>query len=474
MIGWTLLGLICLSFVFVGLTPTQTTTFQGGPNAAIVNSEVINIQEFEQAMENSVRQMGPAWNQLPAAQRQMFEVNLRQRVLNELINTRLLYKEAIETGFMPSKQAIREELVQLPYFQEDGRFSRQKYVSLLDANRMSPAAFEEQIRRQLVLQETSRVFSSALKKPEFLKELETSAEKTNAEISYVSFVKNDLVQQGPVTEAEVNEYLANEDNLAKVQTYYNAYPDEFKSEETVRARHILVKSGEDEAAAKQKIEEIQAEVTAQNFAELAGKYSEDAGSATKGGDLGYFPRGRMVKEFEEKAFSMPMGEVSEPIKSSFGYHLILVEDKKSADVTPFDDAKVGIARTQIAEGRQELALKEVEAAVKEGGDLTTVLKKYNLKWQSVGPFPLTQMDVPELTDDVVMAALKAKPSQEVVPQVLHADGKSFILKPAQLTQKTSEATQSTLENSGIAALDAWASSLRQDASVQLNTQLLAQ
>lgn len=478
-IGYSLLGLICLSFVFVGLTPNTSNTFTGGANAAIVNSRVISLQEFEQAMERSRQQMGAFWNQLPAAQRRAFEGSLRQRVLNELVSTELLYRKALETGFQPAKDAVRQQIVDLPYFQEDGRFSQEKYRALLQANRIDPSRFEDQIRMQIALSETSRAFASALKVPEVLKTAESEADQYKALIRFVEFTPEQVNLPAP-TDAKVTEYLGQEANLQKVRTYYDAHPEEFQNPAEVRARHILIKTGQNglpEAKAKLKIEELKSKLTQQNFANLAKQESQDEGSKAKGGDLGYFGTGRMVPEFEKAAFALEPGQISDPVKTEFGYHLILVEDKKAAGKTDFETAKAQIARQQLTDDMKQNIRTEIEESLQSSEALDATLKKYGLQWQSTEEFSLSEVNVPKLTGtpEVVDAALRAPATK--AGQLVTADARIFVVKPARITKSTVASTSETekeLSNSGMEALNDWAATLRDQAKIEYNAQLLAQ
>lgn len=477
-IGWSLLGAICLSFVFVGLTPNTGSNFTGGANAAIVNSEVINLQDFEQAMERNRRQMGDMWNQLPAAQRQMFESRLREKVLNELVNTEILYQKALKTGFRPSKQAIREELVRLPYFQEEGRFSRQRYLSLLEANQLSAASFEDQIRMQLALRQTSLAFASALKPPQFLAQLENQAGAMEAEIQYVEFQPQSLQLSTAVSEKDIEDYLANAENAAKVKTFYDSRLEDYKTPEQVKAQHILIKTGADglsDDAALKKAKEIRAQADTKNFADLAKKFSEDLGSKDKGGDLGYFSRGRMVPEFEAAAFSLDTGSISEPVKSDFGYHIIYLVDKEASQTRSFDEVKNDIAKDQILQTQKDAVGKEIEAALNSPVQLAQVLKKYNLKWESTGRFGLSNPEIPKLSglNDAVLASLSAKQSDQPISKVFRSEGKSYLVKPAVIAPKAkAKDVNPDLENGGMEAMNAWALALRESANVQLNSQLL--
>lgn len=119
----------------------------------------------------------------------------------------------------------------------------------------------------------------------------------------------------------------------EMKTYFEENKESFDQKEQVKASHILV---EDEATAKKVKKELE---SGKDFAELAKEYSTDASNAAKGGDLGYFGKGEMAKEFEEAAFGMKVGEVSAPVKTDFGYHIIKVADKKAAKTAVFEEHK---------------------------------------------------------------------------------------------------------------------------------------
>ncbi|WP_045523853.1 peptidylprolyl isomerase [Neobacillus niacini] len=129
----------------------------------------------------------------------------------------------------------------------------------------------------------------------------------------------------------------------ELQTYFDENKDTFGEAEQVKASHILV---EDEATAK----EIKQKLTdGADFAELAKEYSTDEGSKENGGELGFFPKGTMVTEFEDVAFALPINEISDPVKSDYGYHIIKVEEKKEAKEANFDDSKADIKETLIGQ-----------------------------------------------------------------------------------------------------------------------------
>lgn len=153
-----------------------------------------------------------------------------------------------------------------------------------------------------------------------------------------------------------------------IEDYYNTNITNFKQEEEVKARHILIKVEDDknDAEAKKKAEEISARIkNGENFEELAKKYSQEPGADKSGGDLGWFGRGRMVKPFEDKAFSMAEGEVSDLVKTNFGYHIIKVEGKRAEGTKPLSEVKSMIEQTMKREKAEAEALDKMTNIHKE-------------------------------------------------------------------------------------------------------------
>ena len=150
----------------------------------------------------------------------------------------------------------------------------------------------------------------------------------------------------------------------EIEEYYRKHKDDFKEKESVKAQHILVKVNKEDdkkawSAAKKKAEMIRKKaVNGADFAALAKEYSDDPGSKNNGGELGFFTRGRMVPEFEKAAFSLKKGEISEPVKTAFGYHIIKLEDRKKAHQKTLDETKEQIRQTLLKE-KQKKAMDEL-------------------------------------------------------------------------------------------------------------------
>jgi len=167
----------------------------------------------------------------------------------------------------------------------------------------------------------------------------------------------------------------------EIESYYNANVQQFQTPEQVRASHILLKTeGKDEAAVRTQAEDVlkQAKAPGADFAALAKKYSEDDGSKATGGDLDYFPKGRMVPEFEQAAFAMQPGQISDLVKSQFGFHIIKVVDKKPATTRTLDEVRAQIQQTlQAQRVEQQITdrTRDLDARITKPADLDTVGKE---------------------------------------------------------------------------------------------------
>ncbi|NPA95201.1 MAG: peptidylprolyl isomerase [Thermodesulfobacteria bacterium] len=186
-------------------------------------------------------------------------------------------------------------------------------------------------------------------KPDVKKRIE---EMTNALLAQEYMMEN-VSDKAKVTDKEIKEY-------------YDKHKSEFMQPEQVRARHILIKvpanaTKKQWEEARKKALEIRAKLLkGESFAKLAQKYSDDPGSKTRGGDLGYFRKGQMVPEFEKAAFALKKGEISQPVKTTFGYHIIKLEDKKPAKQRSFQEVKQEIRQKLLRQKQMELRNKIVE------------------------------------------------------------------------------------------------------------------
>ncbi|MBE0622833.1 MAG: SurA N-terminal domain-containing protein [Burkholderiales bacterium] len=337
-----LLGLIILPFAFWGIDSYRrgASTVQ---DMAEVDGQKITLQEFSQAQRDQQ-------DRLRAALGSNFDPALldtpeqRAQLLDQLINQRLLAVHAAKSKLLVTDAQLREIIIGLPAFQENGKFSKARYDALLRAQGLNDVVFEARLRQDVELQQlNSAVADSSL----------VSKAQTERMLAI-------LGQQREVSEALLSyKQFTGEVKLAPdaVQAYYNSHPGEFVVPEQVRAEYAVLNADalaaletvseadlhswydsnvlpkfEERAAAKKKAEELLAQLRAapEKFAELAKQYSQDPGSRDNGGDLGYFARGAMVKPFEDVVFKLKLGQLSGIVETSFGFHIIKLTGIKPA------------------------------------------------------------------------------------------------------------------------------------------------
>src|SRR5437660_8391739 len=234
--------------------------------------------------------------------------------------------------------------------------------------RMTPNEFEANVRRQLIIEKLRASLTDWLSVPDAELEKEYQRRNNKVKLSVVSFTADTFRSQVSATDAEIaNDFNAHTTDFkipekrkvryllidvdairakivvpsADIERAYNNSIDTYSTPEQVRASHILLKTeGKDDAAVKAKAEDVLKQAKAgADFAALAKKYSEDEGSAKNGGDLDYFGHGKMVAEFDAAAFTMQPGQISDLVKSQFGYHIIKVTDRKAGTVRTLADMR---------------------------------------------------------------------------------------------------------------------------------------
>jgi peptidyl-prolyl cis-trans isomerase C len=261
-----------------------------GDKMAVVNGSVITRADFDREMSRVQKRLLSMGRPVSASQLSA----IKERVLEGLIGRELLYQESQKQGITVQEAAINEQVSKLKdRFSSEAEFNR----AVSEAN-LSEAAIKSEFKRGMAIQQ---------------------------------FIDKQFVQKITVPDKES-------------KAYYDSHPDVFKQPEQVRARHILIKvdPGADESQkveGREKLKKVQEKLqNGEDFATLAKEFSEGPSSA-KGGDLGYFGRGQMVKPFEEVAFTVKPGEVSDIVETKYGYHLIKVIDKKPETTIAYEDVK---------------------------------------------------------------------------------------------------------------------------------------
>lgn len=370
-VGKLLLALITIPFALFGI---DSYLKSAGSNAAVaeVNSESISIQAYDNALKNMRDRLQVQGKVDPA---QLDSPEVKAMVLNQLIHQQLLAKEIKDARFAISDVQLSTYITGMPEFQKEGKFSQELYDQLLSSNQLTPVRFEASMRQDLLAQQAQ----DGIAKLGFLTNARVNEVLTQANqkrvVTVAEIKAKDFISQVKVDPAEVKSYYdKHKDKLivpekvkiefvllsaaslipsmkvddAEVKKYYEENAAKYQGDEQRRASHILIgfsanATPAQKQEAKAKAEDILAQVkkNPKQFESLAAQFSQDPGSATKGGDLGLFGRGAMVKPFEEAAFSMKVDQISDLVESEFGYHIIKVTEV-SGQSSDFDSLKAQI------------------------------------------------------------------------------------------------------------------------------------
>jgi peptidyl-prolyl cis-trans isomerase D len=372
-----LLGAIVIVFVFWGVGSFRS---RKASRVAQVNDETITREEYQRFYDNLVDQyrqrFGASFND------KLIEMlQLKKQALNQLIVQRLMLQEAEKLNFRVADSELADQIAHMSVFQSNGAFDNRRYRSLLTQIHMSPEEFEQSQKRQMIIDKLRNFITDGVKVSDDEAWQWYSYENETIDLEYVLFAPDRYPQLSAdaaelasffeknkeryKTEPEVKvQYLFFDPETFKsqisigpdeIRDYYESHPEEFKTEKTVEARHILLKvpEGADEATvAKQKekaLEILKMARQGKDFAHLAKTYSEDS-TKDKGGYLGTFKRSDMVKAFADQAFSMKAGDISEPVRTRFGWHIIKVEKVNEAHTETLEAATPQI-RNQLISAR---------------------------------------------------------------------------------------------------------------------------
>ncbi len=288
---------------------------------------------------------------------------LNEQAAGTILQSALLVHVAEEVGLVASDEEVREYLKSIPGFQdESGQIQKETLTNFAERQFGSVKRFEEVLRDEVLQQKLRSVIWQSVDVSEEEARQALRYGQEEIEIAFVAFDGSKRPEGVEADEEAVAAILAEEST--RLQEAYDERRAEFDKPEQVKARHILIRKGDDDeakTAARAKLEGIQTRIAeGEDFAELATEFSDDS-SKERGGDLGFFPRGAMVKEFEEVAFSLEPSTVSDIVETTFGFHLIRVDEKKAEERVPFEQAREQIARDlALNEATAELAKKDAE------------------------------------------------------------------------------------------------------------------
>jgi peptidyl-prolyl cis-trans isomerase D len=414
-IGWIFILPLALVFAVWGVHGlVDFTTSQD--RGLRVNGQDVDLERLRQVYQQQIAQAHQAYgDEIPAEVTQ----DIRKSIVDAFVAQSLLNQKVEERRFVVGDREVVDSIHALPNFQVDGKFNKDSYHALLRGQGISPAEFEAQQRQELrARQLEAGLFLSSFATP---KELERAAalrgetrEMAFAIVPAERFVKtvkvDDAALQAYYDEHKA-EYLSPETvtlsyvhlrledvardvpvDEAALRGYFEQVRERYVEAEKRRARHILIQSGADDAAAQKKAEEAYAQVTkpGADFAAVAKATSQDAGSAAQGGDLGWAERSFFVGPFADALFAMKPGEISKPVKTQFGWHVIKLEEIQQGKQKAFEDVRAELdAEYRKAEAERlfgERQEKLDELAFENTSSLEPVAKALNLEIRTVAGF----------------------------------------------------------------------------------------
>ncbi|MCG8551873.1 MAG: SurA N-terminal domain-containing protein [Desulfobacterales bacterium] len=383
------LGIIIIVFVFLGVGSMNA----GKKNqVASVNDQTITLAEYRDAYQRMIQRLQQQFGN--ALNDDLIEsMNVKQYTVNSLIDQKILEIEAQKLKIVVSDEELKQNLMSVKAFQKDGVFNMDIYKRVLGQNAMTPEIFEEIQRNTIRNTKLQRMVANGITVGDQEARAWYSFNNTKAGINYLLIDPDtfsdvfasqeqiraqyddhhDLYMSEPKCKAAFLVFAPKdfEDQVkieeASVRDFYDQNQAQFTTPEQVEASHILIKvdgDADEQGVAKARDEALdvyEKAVQSVDFAELAKAYSQGP-SAASGGYLGRFDRASMVKPFADAAFSMKSGDISQPVRTRFGWHIIKVTDKTPETVTPFEIAKVQIQKQLATDRLQDMAYNKAEDA----------------------------------------------------------------------------------------------------------------
>jgi peptidyl-prolyl cis-trans isomerase D len=421
--GWLKwsLGIVVATFIFLYVPQFLDGRTAAGPNTTIatVDGHPISAATYQQLYAQQVNQIRSQYGEVN--DQVLRQLGIGERIVQRLVAEEALLAEAKRLGITVSDGELRARLLKLPMFQDNGHFvGEAAYRQILGSARppLTPSEFEENLRRSLLGEKLQTALTGWIRVTNAEVDEEFRRRNEKAKLDLAIFTADAFKSAVKVTPADLNTYFAahQEDyrvpekrrvrylavdaqalrsrmtvTLQEVEARYNEQIQTYSTPEQIRASHILFKTeGKDEAAVKKVAESVLAKVNAGgNFAALAKQYSEDEASKENGGDLDFFSRGAMVKEFDEAAWSLAPGQTSGLVKTPYGFHIIRVTDKRAATTKTLNDVRASIEdaiRFEKARAEASRLATELASQIKSPADLDRVAKERGLSVGDSGLF----------------------------------------------------------------------------------------
>ena len=418
---WSL-ALVVLAFVLLYIPDFLRGSVGAGLNDAIatVEGREITVNEFRRAYQRQMQQYRAAYG-ASMDERLLKQLGIDQRIVQQLIEEEAALAEANRQGITATDEEVRQRILAIPAFQENGQFigyDRYRQMLQMQDPPIRENDFEEQVRRSIVVEKLQAALTNWITVTDAEVEADFKKKNEKVKLAVVSLPVDKFRAAVQVDDAEIaawfeqrkNDYRVPEKRKIRyalvdvqaireriqvspqdVERNYEDNQKQYATPEQVRASHILLKTqGKDEAAVKKLAGDLAAKAKAgADFAELARKHSEDDSNNTKGGDLDYFGRGQMVADFDKVAFAMKPGEVSDPVKTEYGYHVIKLTEKRAASQRPLTEVRGQIEdqiRWQRAQDEAQRTADDIAAQLKKPSDFDTVAKPRGLAVAESGMF----------------------------------------------------------------------------------------
>lgn len=422
---WSL-GLVVLAFIVFYIPsflddPTAVGVGAApGEVIAEVEGQAVTAGQFLQRYNSQIQAYRTAYGSSLNDQL-LRQLGIDQQILQGMVDEQAALVEAERHGITVSDEELAQQIFAIPGLQENGRFvGEQRYELILRSQvpPMTKGIFEQNLRRSLMTDKLRAALTNWMTVSDAEVEREFTQRNEKVKLQVVALTADKFRDQVTVTDAEVASYfdthtadyrvgeqrkvkmlLLDRDQAhakivvppADVQRLYNDTLSQYQTPEQIRASHILLNTaGKQEAAVRAQAEALLQQIKAgADFAALAIKFSEDAGTKVNGGDLDYFSRGRMVPEFETAAFALEPGQTSDIVRTQYGFHVIRVVDKKPAVTRPFDEVRPQI-EDQLKRQRadQQIAARATELAgrIDDPSDLDTAARDAGLTVAETGFF----------------------------------------------------------------------------------------
>jgi peptidyl-prolyl cis-trans isomerase D len=426
-----ILGIVVVAFVFIYvpqfLRPSGTGALSTD-TLATVDGRRILVGTYQRAYNQQLQQLRQAYGDQFNDQ-MLQQLQMAPRLIQQMVDEESVLAEADRLGIRVSDEELRQRILSIPAFQMNGVFfGQERYEALLRSQRppVTPAEFEQEVRRQMISEKMQALITGWMQVDE--KEVEQEYRKRNEKVKLelAVFTADHFKNAVQPTDADIKaqfqadpekyrlpekrrvKYLAVDSNSLKsrmtatpeeIKALYEKNKAMFSTPERVRASHILLKTeGKDKAAVKKQAEAVLAKVKAGgDFAALAKQYSEDTGSKDNGGDLDYFSRAsdaapgapHMVKEFEDAAFALQVGQTSGLVETEYGFHIIKLTDRKAAVTRTFEQARPQLEdqiKSQKAQAEAGKKADELAGQIKTPADLDTVARAESLAVSDSGFF----------------------------------------------------------------------------------------